>query len=119
MEPKIGRSWSISITSNYEEKTSATAEVAEATDPVASQLGVARLRLGWTIEEASARTRLHLNVIRRLEAGDYDKFQVSPTPVDFFASTPVNSVSIRKNPSRVSASARSGRLHSGYSSRNA
>lgn len=55
-------------------KTSATAEVAEATDPVASQLGVARLRLGWTIEEASARTRLHLNVIRRLEAGDYDKF---------------------------------------------
>ena len=54
--------------------TSATAEVAETTDPVASQLGVARLRLGWTIEEASARTRLHLNVIRRLEAGDYDKF---------------------------------------------
>ena len=55
-------------------KTSASTEVAEATDPVASQLGVARLRLGWTIEEASARTRLHLNVIRRLEAGDYDKF---------------------------------------------
>ena len=54
--------------------TSVTAEVAETTDPVASQLGVARLRLGWTIEEASARTRLHLNVIRRLESGDYDKF---------------------------------------------
>ena len=54
--------------------TTGTTEVAETTDPVASQLGVARLRLGWTIEEASARTRLHLNVIRRLEAGDYDKF---------------------------------------------
>jgi cytoskeletal protein RodZ len=44
---------------------------------VASQLGVARLRLGWTIEEASARTRLHLNVIRKLEAGDFDKFPSS------------------------------------------
>ena len=50
-------------------KTSATVDTPESTDPVASQLGVARLRLGWTLEEASARTRLHLNVIRRLEAG--------------------------------------------------
>jgi len=55
-------------------KTSATVDTPESTDPVASQLGVARLRLGWTLEEASARTRLHLNVIRRLEAGDFDKF---------------------------------------------
>jgi cytoskeletal protein RodZ len=37
-------------------------------------LGVARLRLGWTLEEAAARTRLHLNVIRNLEAGHFDKF---------------------------------------------
>ncbi len=58
-------------------KTSAQAERPESTDPVASQLGVARLRLGWTIEEASARTRLHLNVIRKLEAGDFDKFPSS------------------------------------------
>jgi len=55
-------------------KSSATVDAAESTDPVASQLGVARLRLGWSLEEASARTRLHLNVIRRLEAGDFDKF---------------------------------------------
>ena len=55
-------------------KPSATVDAPESTDPVASQLGVARLRLGWTLEEASARTRLHLNVIRRLEAGDFDKF---------------------------------------------
>jgi len=55
-------------------KSSATVDAAESTDPVASQLGVARLRLGWSPEEASARTRLHLNVIRRLEAGDFDKF---------------------------------------------
>jgi len=47
---------------------------AEASTPVASQLGVARLRLGWTLEEAAARTRLHLNVIRNLEAGHFDKF---------------------------------------------
>ena len=58
-------------------KTSTQAESSESTDPVASQLGVARLRLGWTIEEASARTRLHLNVIRKLEAGDFDKFPSS------------------------------------------
>lgn len=58
-------------------KTSTQAESQESTDPVASQLGVARLRLGWTIEEASARTRLHLNVIRKLEAGDFDKFPSS------------------------------------------
>jgi cytoskeleton protein RodZ len=58
-------------------KTSAQVESPESTDPVASQLGVARLRLGWTIEEASARTRLHLNVIRKLEAGDFDKFSSS------------------------------------------
>ncbi len=58
-------------------KTSTQAESPESTDPVASQLGVARLRLGWTIEEASARTRLHLNVIRKLEAGDFDKFPSS------------------------------------------
>ena len=58
-------------------KTSAQAESPESTDPVASQLGVARLRLGWTIEEASARTRLHLSVIRKLEAGDFDKFPSS------------------------------------------
>jgi len=47
---------------------------AEASTPVASQLGVARLRLGWTVEEAAARTRLHLNVIRNLEAGHFEKF---------------------------------------------
>lgn len=58
-------------------KASAQAESPESTDPVASQLGVARLRLGWTIEEASARTRLHLSVIRKLEAGDFDKFPSS------------------------------------------
>jgi cytoskeletal protein RodZ len=58
-------------------KTSDQAESPESTDPVASQLGVARLRLGWTIEEASARTRLHLSVIRKLEAGDFDKFPSS------------------------------------------
>ena len=58
-------------------KTSTQAKSPESTDPVASQLGVARLRLGWTIEEASARTRLHLNVIRKLEAGDFDKFPSS------------------------------------------
>lgn len=58
-------------------KNSTQAESPESTDPVASQLGVARLRLGWTIEEASARTRLHLNVIRKLEAGDFDKFPSS------------------------------------------
>ena len=55
-------------------KPSARVDTVESTDPVASQLGVARLRLGWTLEEAAARTRLHLNVIRRLEAGDFDKF---------------------------------------------
>jgi len=58
-------------------KASAQAESPESTDPVASQLGVARLRLGWTIEEASARTRLHLSVIRKLEAGNFDKFPSS------------------------------------------
>lgn len=58
-------------------KTSTQAESPESTDPVSSQLGVARLRLGWTIEEASARTRLHLNVIRKLETGDFDKFPSS------------------------------------------
>ena len=55
-------------------KSSTTVESEKSSDPVASQLGVARLRLGWTIEEAAARTRLHLNVIRRLEAGDFDQF---------------------------------------------
>jgi len=51
-----------------------TSPTSEANTPVASQLGVARLRLGWSIEEAAARTRLHLNVIRNLEAGHFDKF---------------------------------------------
>ena len=55
-------------------KSLTTVESEKSSDPVASQLGVARLRLGWTIEEAAARTRLHLNVIRRLEAGDFDQF---------------------------------------------
>jgi len=55
-------------------KSSTTVESEKSSDPVASQLGVARLRLGWTIEEAAARTRLHLNVIRRLEAGEFDQF---------------------------------------------
>ncbi len=55
-------------------KSSTTVDSEKSSDPVASQLGVARLRLGWTIEEAAARTRLHLNVIRRLEAGDFDQF---------------------------------------------
>lgn len=40
---------------------------------VGSQLSVARLRHGWTIEEAAARTRLHANVIRNLEADRFDK----------------------------------------------
>ncbi len=55
-------------------KSSTTVDSEKSSDPVASQLGVARLRLGWTIEEAAARTRLHLNVIRRLEAGEFDQF---------------------------------------------
>jgi cytoskeleton protein RodZ len=38
-----------------------------------SQLSVARLRHGWTVEEAAARTRLHANVIRNLEADRFDK----------------------------------------------
>ena len=49
------------------------APAAESGDPVGSQLSVARLRLGWTIEEASARTRLHHNILRQLEAGQFDK----------------------------------------------
>lgn len=40
---------------------------------VGSQLSVARLRHGWTVEEAAARTRLHVNVIRNLEADRFDK----------------------------------------------
>jgi len=40
---------------------------------VGSQLSVARLRHGWTVEEAAARTRLHVNVIRHLEADRFDK----------------------------------------------
>ena len=40
---------------------------------IGSQLGVARLRHGWTIEEAAARTRLHANVIRNLEGDRFDK----------------------------------------------
>lgn len=40
---------------------------------IGSQLSVARLRHGWTIEEAAARTRLHVNVIRNLEADRFDK----------------------------------------------
>lgn len=40
---------------------------------VGSLLSVARLRQGWTIEEAAARTRLHVNVIRNLEADRFDK----------------------------------------------
>ena len=40
---------------------------------VGSQLSVARLRHGWTVEEAAARTRLHANVIRHLEADRFDK----------------------------------------------
>jgi len=40
---------------------------------IGSQLSVARLRHGWTIEEAAARTRLHANVIRNLEADRFDK----------------------------------------------
>ncbi len=40
---------------------------------VGSQLSVARLRHGWTVEEAAARTRLHINVIRNLEADRFDK----------------------------------------------
>ena len=40
---------------------------------IGSRLSVARLRHGWTIEEAAARTRLHANVIRNLEADRFDK----------------------------------------------
>ena len=49
------------------------APATESSDPVGSQLSVARLRLGWTLEEASARTRLHHNILRQLEAGQFDK----------------------------------------------
>ena len=49
------------------------APATESGDPVGSQLSVARLRLGWTLEEASARTRLHHTIIRQLEAGQFDK----------------------------------------------
>ena len=49
------------------------ASATESGDPVGSQLSVARLRLGWTLEEASARTRLHHNILRQLEAGQFDK----------------------------------------------
>ena len=49
------------------------APATESGDPVGSQLSVARLRLGWTLEEASARTRLHHNILRQLEAGQFDK----------------------------------------------
>ena len=45
----------------------------DAGTPVGSQLSAARLRLGWTLEEAAARTRLHHNVLRNLEAGRFDK----------------------------------------------
>ena len=40
---------------------------------VGGQLSAARTRLGWTVEEAAARTRLHLNVIRNLEANRFEK----------------------------------------------
>ncbi len=40
---------------------------------IGSQLSMARLRHGWTVEEAAARTRLHLNVIRNLEGDRFDK----------------------------------------------
>ena len=40
---------------------------------VGGQLSAARTRLGWTVEEAAARTRLHLNVIRHLEANRFEK----------------------------------------------
>ncbi len=40
---------------------------------IGSQLSVARLRHGWTVEEAAARTRLHASVIRNLEADRFDK----------------------------------------------
>ena len=49
------------------------APATESGDPVGSQLSVARLRLGWTLEEASSRTRLHHNILRQLEAGQFDK----------------------------------------------
>lgn len=38
-----------------------------------AQLSAARIRLGWSVEEAAARTRLHLNVIRHLEADRFEK----------------------------------------------
>jgi len=40
---------------------------------IGSQLSVARLRHGWTTQEAAARTRLHANVIRNLEGDRFDK----------------------------------------------
>ena len=40
---------------------------------VGGQLSAARTHLGWTVEEAAARTRLHLNVIRNLEANRFEK----------------------------------------------
>ena len=52
-------------------KTQETSSPTEAS--VGDQLKAARTRLGWTIEEAAARTRLHLNVIRNLESNRFDK----------------------------------------------
>ena len=40
---------------------------------IGGQLSAARTRLGWTVEEAAARTRLHLNVIRNLEGNRFEK----------------------------------------------
>ena len=40
---------------------------------VGGQLSATRTRLGWTVEEAAARTRLHANVIRHLEANRFEK----------------------------------------------
>ena len=40
---------------------------------VGGQLSAARTRLGWAVEEAAARTRLHPNVIRHLEANRFEK----------------------------------------------
>lgn len=41
--------------------------------PVGPQLEAARTRLGYSLEEVAARTRLHVGVLRHLEAGRFDK----------------------------------------------
>lgn len=45
----------------------------ESPTPVGIQLQTARTRLGYSLEEVASRTRLHVNVLRHLESGRFDK----------------------------------------------